>query len=147
MDVILLKDVERLGSSGAVVSVKPGFARNFLIPSGLAALATAQQLATLQAQQRQRQQQTQRQKAGAETLKGTIESKPLTLSLSVGEGDKPFGSLTAHDLVEALQRNGIAVEKHAIQLEQPIKSLGAHTVPIRLQTDVVATLSVQVVKA
>ena len=147
MDVILLKDVERLGSSGAVVSVKPGFARNFLIPSGLAAHATAQHLATVHAQQRQRQQQAQRLKAEAETLKRAIESHPVTLTLSVGEGDKPFGSLTAHDLLEALKRHGITVEKHAIQLEQPIKTLGAQTVPIRLYPEVVATLQVQVVKS
>ena len=147
MDVILLKDVERLGSSGAVVSVKPGFARNFLIPGGLAALATAQHLAAVQAQQRQRQQHVQRLKTEAETLKRTIDSTPLTLTLSVGEGDKPFGSITAHDVVAALQRAGITVEKQAIQLEQPIKALGTHAVPIRLQADVIANLQVKVVKA
>ena len=147
MDVILLKDVERLGATGAVVAVKPGYARNFLIPGGLAALATAQQLSSLQAKQRQRQQHAQRQQAEAETLKRTIESTPVTLTLSVGEGDKPFGSLTAHDLLDALQRNGMTVEKHAIQLEQPIKTLGEHAVLIRLYPEVVATLQVRVVKS
>ena len=145
MDVILLKDVERLGSSGAVVVVKPGFARNYLIPSGLAAPANAQRLAAVQAQQRQHQQQAQRLKGEAEALKRAIDGRPITLTLKIGEGDKPFGSITAHDLVAALQRQEILVEKQAIQLEQPIKTLGAHAVPIRLQADVIATLHVTVV--
>ena len=147
MDVVLLKDVEKLGTAGTVVQVKPGYARNYLVPSGLAAPATPQQLKALEATARQRDQQTQRLRGEAEALKRQLESRSLTMKLTLGEEDKPFGSVTAHDLAEALLREGMPVEKHAIHLEQPLKALGAYAVPIRIQSDVTATLKVQVVKA
>ena len=147
MDVVLLKDVEKLGTAGTVVQVKPGYARNYLVPSGLAAPATPQQLKALEATARQRDQQTQRLRGEAEALKRQLESRSLTMKLTLGEEDKPFGSVTAHDLAEALLREGIPVEKHAIHLEQPLKALGAYEVPVRILSDVTAILKVQVVKA
>ena len=147
MDVVLLKTVEKLGTEGAVVSVRPGFARNYLIPLGLAAQATPQQLKTLEAVARARAQKSQRVQAEAEAFKRKIESRSLTLKLTLGEDDKPFGSVTAHDVVEALQREGIEVEKHAVQLEQPMKTLGVYDVSIRLHPQVTATLKVWIVKA
>ena len=146
MDVILLKDVEKLGTEGATVHVKPGYARNFLLPRGLAVPATAQQLKVIDAIRRQRLQKTLRMKAEAEALKQKLESRSLTLKLSVGTDDKPFGAITTHDVIEALQRDGITVEKHAVRLEQPIKTLGVYEVPVRLQPDVTATLKLWVVK-
>ena len=149
MDVVLLKDVEKLGSQGAVVHVKPGFARNYLLPHGLAAPATPQQLRIVQDTQRQRAQKTQRLMAEAEALKRTLEGRPLTLTLNLGAEGKSFGAITTHDIMEALTRahQGLIIEKHAVQLEQPIKSLGTFDVPVRLQTDVTATVTVLVVKA
>ena len=149
MDVVLLKDVEKLGSQGAVVHVKPGFARNYLLPHGLAAPATPQQLRIVQDTQRQRAQKTQRLMAEAEALKRTLEGRPLTLTLNLGVEGKSFGAITTHDIMEALTRahQGLIIEKHAVQLEQPIKSLGTFDVPVRLQTDVTATVTVLVVKA
>ena len=147
MDVVLLTAVDKLGTEGTVVQVRPGFARNYLIPMGLAALATPQQLKAMESLAQARAKKNQRAQAVAETLKRTLESRSVTLTLTLGEEDKPFGSITAHDLVEALQRQGIEVEKHAVQLEQPIKSLGAHEVSIRLHPQVTATLNVKVVKA
>ena len=147
MDVVLLKSIEKLGTEGAVVHVRPGFARNYLIPLGLAAQATPQQLKALESVTRARAQKNQRVQAEAEAFKRTLEGRSLTLKLTLGEGDKPFGSVTAHDLVEALQREGIEVEKHALQLEQAIKSLGVYDVPIRLHPQVTATLKVWIVKA
>ena len=147
MDVLLLKDVDKLGAEGSVVHVKPGFARNYLVPCGLAVVATAQQRRAVEAQQRQRQAKSQRLQAGAEALKQTIERRALTLTLTVGAEDKAFGSITAHDVVEALAKHGISVEKHAVQLEEPIKALGAVQIPIRLHPAVTATLKVSVVKA
>ena len=147
MDVVLLKAVEKLGAEGSVVNVKPGFARNYLIPLGLAAPATTAQLKALEQAQRQRLQKSQRIKADAEALKRKLEGRSLTLKLNLGADGKPFGSVTSHDVVEALGQEGLQVEKHAIQLEEPIKSLGVFDVPIRLHPDVTATLKLWVVKA
>ena len=147
MDVILLKDVERLGQEGSTVQVKPGFARNYLIPRGLAVPATAEQLRAVEARQRHRTQQLQRQKATAEALKQKLESRSLTLKLALGVDDKPFGSVTTHDILDALRRDGIEVEKHAVQLNEPIKTLGVYEVPIRVHADVTAMVKVWVVKA
>lgn len=146
MEVILLKDVEKLGAAGAVVRVKPGFARNWLLPSGLAAAATPQQLKALELAGRQRQQQAQRVQAEAEALKRRIEGQSLTLKLALGEDGKAFGSVTVHDVLEALAQEGIAVEKHAIQLEQPLKTLGIFEVPIRLHPQVTALLKLWIAK-
>ena len=147
MDVILLKDVEKLGAEGAVLTVKPGFARNYLLPRGLAVPATPQQLKAMEALRRQRSRQAERRKAELEALKQKLEARSLTLKLSLGEGEKPFGAITAHDVFEALQREGVEVDKHAVQLQQPIKALGVYDVPVRLHPDVTATLKLWVVKA
>ena len=147
MDVILLKDVEKLGTEGTVVHVKPGFARNYLVPCGLAVPATAQQLKAVAAAAQQRQRTSQRLQADAEALKQRLEGRPVTLTLTLGAEDKPFGSVTTHDVVEALARDGIVVDKHAVHLEEPIKALGAFEIPVRLHPAVTATLKLQVVKA
>ena len=146
MDIILLKDVEKLGVEGAVVHVKPGFARNYLLPQGLAVPATAQQLKAAGERQRQHEDKVQRIKAQAETLKRKLEGRSLTLKLSLGEDEKPFGAITTHEVMDALKREGFELDKHALQLEQPIKSLGIFELPVRLHPDVTATLKLWVVK-
>lgn len=146
MDVILLKDVDKVGTQGAVVQVKPGFARNFLLPQGLAVPATDQQLKASQERQRQHQDKVKRIKAQAELVKRQLEGRSLTLKLSLGEDDKPFGAITTHEILDALKREGFELEKHALHLEQPIKSLGIFELPVRLQADVTATLKLWVVK-
>jgi large subunit ribosomal protein L9 len=147
MDVVLLKDVERVGREGTVVRVTPGFARNYLLPRGLAAAATAAHLEAVQTRQRQQLQKAQRLQAQAEALKRRVDSGSLTLTLRVGEGDRPFGSISVQDLLEALAQQGLSVPKHAIQLEEPIKTLGIHQVPIRLHPQVTATMRVWVTKS
>ena len=146
MDVILLKDVEKLGAQGAVVHVKPGFARNYLLPQGLAVASTTQQLKAAQERQRQQQAKVQRIKAEAEALKRKLEGRSLTLKLSLGEDEKPFGAITPHEIIDALKREGFELDKHALRLEQPIKSLGIFELPVRLHPDVTATLKLWVVK-
>lgn len=147
MDVVLLKPVEKLGAEGAVVQVKPGFARNFLIPSGLAVLATPQQLKALDARQQTQARRGLRAQAQAKALQAKLERLTLTLTLAVGMDNKPFGSVTAHDLVDALTREGLSIEKLAVQLPEPIKTLGTSEVPIRLHQNVNAMLKVRVIKA
>ena len=146
-DVILLKDVEQVGTEGALLHVKAGFARNYLIPRGLAVPATPQQMKAVEEAKRRRLEQAKRAQAEAEALKQKLESRSLTLKLTLGEDEQPFGSVTTHDLVEALAREGIQVEKSLVHLEQPIKALGTFDVPVRLHQAVTATLKVWVVKA
>ena len=146
MDILLLKDVEHVGVQGTVVQVKPGFARNFLLPQGLAVPATEQQLKAAQERHRQHQVKVDRIKAQAELVKRQLEGRSLTLKLSLGEDDKPFGAITAHEILDALKREGFELDKHALHLEQPIKSLGIFELPVRLQADVTATLKLWVVK-
>ena len=147
MDLILLKDIEKLGKEGAVVAVKPGFARNYLLPRGLALPATPEHRHAAEERAKQHQAKQARVRKQADQLKQKLEAHSLTLKLNVGEGDAAFGSVTAHDLHEALAQAGIPVDKHAIGLEQPIKALGIYELPVRLHPEVTGILKVWVVKA
>lgn len=147
MDVVLLKDVERVGKEGAVVHVKPGFARNYLMPRGLALMATEKTLKAVEDQRQQLSRKTVRLKQQREALKQQLERLSLTLKLTLGEEGTAFGSVSAHDIVEALAQEGLSIEKAWIQLDAPIKALGIYEVPIRLHADVTATLKLWVVKA
>ncbi len=147
MDVILLQDVERIGKEGAVIHVKPGFARNYLFPRRLAALASENTLKAVEERKRQTARKAARVQDQAESLKRKLENRSLTLKLTVGEDDKAFGSVTAHEIAHALQQDGVAVEKSMLQLDEPIKTLGIYEVPVRLHPSVTATLKVWVVKA
>ena len=101
----------------------------------------------VEASKRQRLKQAERVQKEAEALKRRLESHSLTMKLTLGEGDQPFGSITVHDVADALARDGIPVEKGAIRLEQPLKALGVFDVPVRLHPNVTATLKLWVVKA
>ncbi len=147
MNVVLLKDIEKLGAQGAVVDVKPGFARNYLVPRGLAAPATSPHLKAAAELQRQGAQKAQRLNVEAEALKQRLESQSLTLTLNVGTDGKSFGAITTHDIVEALRQAGYPLEKHAVELSQPIKTLGTSTVTVRIHSHVTAMVKLQVVKA
>ncbi len=146
MEIVLLSDVEKLGVSGEVVKVRPGFGRNFLIPRGLAALSTAAQVRASAETGKQQSQRAARLKSRAEALKQQIEGRPVTLTLSLGADGKPFGAITNHDILDALTRAGHVLEKHAVQLAEPIKALGAFEVPVRVYADVTATLKLVVAK-
>ena len=146
MDVILREDVEKLGTAGAVVSVKDGYARNYLLPRGLAYPATAGNKRRLEAEQ-----QTRARRAGAEMAKAgevaaKLEAVSLSFSMKAGEGDKLFGSVTSHDIAERLKAEGFDVDKKAVELAEPIKALGVYKVPVRLHPDVKPEVRVWVVK-
>jgi large subunit ribosomal protein L9 len=146
MDVVLLKDVERVGAAGTVVTVREGYARNYLLPTGLAAPATPDQLKRLETAKRHQQAHADRLKTQALSVKQKIEARSITLRLNLGEDGKPFGSITAHDVLEALRADGLELEKHTLQLEQPIKALGIYEIPVRLHADVSAVAKLWVVK-
>ena len=146
MDVVLTKDVEKVGKQGTVVNVKPGFARNYLLPQKLALAATPGTLKAIEERARQQAKKSERLKQDAETVKKKIEGLRITLKLAVGEGDAPFGSVSAHDVMDALAQEKVDVPKTAIHLAEPIKSLGVFDVPVRVHPDVTATLKLWVVK-
>jgi large subunit ribosomal protein L9 len=147
MDYLLLKDVDKVGKAGAVVRVKPGFARNYLLPRSLAVSATPAHMRIVEERARRTSRQAARQRQAAEGLKQQLQGLSLTLTLTLGEGGKPFGSVTAHDLVDALAQRGLTIEKHALGLEEPIKALGLYEIPVRVHAGVTATLKVSVVSA
>lgn len=144
MKVILAKDVEKLGEIGDIVEVADGFGRNYLIPQGLAVAATARNKRQLEHEQRLRAHRIAQAKKAAEALAGTLEGVACHFTRKAGEEGKLFGSVTAMDIAEKLKEGGHAVDRRLIQLDQPIKSLGAFTVPVRLRTDVAAMLQVTV---
>jgi large subunit ribosomal protein L9 len=146
MEVILRQAVENVGKPGEIVKVSNGFARNYLLPRGLAYEATAgnrkrieQEKARLEAAENQR-------KSEAEELAARLEPVQLTFSARVGEEDKLFGSVTSADIAHQLQAQGFQIEKRQIDLHEPIKSLGVFKVPVRLHAEVKPEIKVWVIK-
>jgi large subunit ribosomal protein L9 len=144
MKVILVQDVEKLGEIGDVVEVADGYGRNFLLPRGLAMAATAKNKRQLEHEQRLREDRIARARREAEALAGTLQGVTCRFTRKAGDEGKLFGSVTVMDIAERLKEAGFEVDRRRIQLEQPIKSLGEFTVPVRLRTDVAALLQVTV---
>jgi len=146
MDVILREDVEKLGAAGEVVSVKDGYARNYLLPRGLAYPANDAHKRRLEAEQKSRARRADAEMARAGEAATRLEAVSLSFSMKAGEGDKLFGSVTTHDIAERLKAEGFEVDKKAIDLPEPIKALGVYKVPVRLHPDVKPEIRVWVVK-
>ncbi len=145
MQVILREDVANLGQTGDLVTVKDGYGRNFLIPKGLAVLATPRNKRRLDHDKKVIEQRDVKRSRDAQTLKEAIEKLSLTIAKQTGEEGKLFGSVTTREIAEGITEEGIEVDRKSIQLEQPIKSLGVFTVEIRLTRDVTANLKLWVV--
>jgi large subunit ribosomal protein L9 len=147
MDVILRQAVEKLGQPGDVVKVSPGYARNYLLPRGIAYAATAGNLKRI-AQEKARLEAAEDERRGAAQGVATrLENVSLTFSARVGEEGKLFGSVTASDIAEQLHAQGFeSIEKRQIDLHEPIKSLGVYRVPVRLHADVKPEIKVWVIK-
>ena len=146
IEMILMQDVKDLGTAGQVVKVADGYARNFLVPNKLAALVTEgnrRQLAKLQVQ-REIVRKATREKAL--DMAAAIQKGSYTIPVKVGEGDKLFGSVTSGDILKLLAAQGFELDKHAIELEQPIKELGAHDVTVKVGVDVETLIKVWVVQ-
>jgi len=146
MEVILKQDVDKIGKAGAVVKVKDGYARNFLIPNGLAVPLTSGNLKTMEEERLKKTQQQEKLKKEAEALKSRLSAVSLTIPALIQEEDKLYGSISAQDISTALKEEGFEVDKNAIDLEEPIKALGIYEVPVRLHTDITATVKVWIVK-
>jgi large subunit ribosomal protein L9 len=144
-DVILREDVKSLGKAGELVRVKPGYARNFLLPRGLAFEATEGNKKRIAAETRARGARDQAERTEAERFAATLGAVTLTLKGKAGEEGKLFGSITAQDIADALAAQGHQVDKRRIELEHPIKTVGHHTVAVRLHSEVHAEVRVSVV--
>jgi large subunit ribosomal protein L9 len=145
IEVILREDIKTLGKAGEMVRVKPGYARNFLLPHGLAYEATEGNKKRIAAESRARTTRNDAERAEAEGFAATLGNVTLTLAGKAGEEGKLFGSITAQDIADALARLGHGVDKRRIELDHPIKTLGTHDVEVRLHRDVTAHLQVEVV--
>jgi large subunit ribosomal protein L9 len=145
IEVILREDIKTLGRAGEMVRVKPGYARNYLLPQGLAYEATEGNKKRIAAETRVRSARSEAERGEAERFAATLGGVTLTLSGKAGEEGKLFGSITPQDIADALARQGYTVDRRKIELEHPIKSTGAHTVAVRLHPEVNAELRVSVV--
>lgn len=146
MNIILTETVDNLGNAGDLIKVKDGFARNFLIPRGLAILATTQNIKTLEHEKRLVQDRLNKTRREAQALASRIESVSCTVTKPVGEEEKLFGAVTSADIQVSLKNEGFDIDRKKIQLDEPIKSLGIFTVPVKVHAEVTANLKVWVVK-
>lgn len=145
MQVILKDNVKNLGEMGQIVNVAKGYARNFLIPKGLAVEADMKNIKSLEHEKRIIHEKARKIKNLAQDMAGRISAMTLTIKAKAGEEEKLFGSVTTMDIAEALQKEGIEIDKKKISLEEPIKRLGFYTVNIRVHPQVSAQLNIQVI--
>jgi large subunit ribosomal protein L9 len=145
MEVILREDIKTLGKAGELVKVKPGYARNYLLPKGLAYEATEGNRKRILAESKARAARAEEEAGVARALAAGLSSVSLNLARKAGEGDRLFGSITTQDLADALAAQGHSVDKRRIELEHPIKTVGQHTVVIRLHPEVSAEIRLTVV--
>ena len=146
MDIILLIDYDSLGKAGDIVKVKPGFARNMLIPKGIALRASSRNLAVAKQQRQITEMRIERERSQFEQLAKKISNMEITIEAQVGDEDKMFGSITNQDIQKSLKDKGIDVERSAIVLDEPIKSLGIYHVNIKISPEVNGDVKIYVIK-
>ncbi len=145
MQVILTTDVPFLGIAGELVAVKNGYGANFLIPEGMAVLATPRNKSRMQHERRRIEALIARERAVSQEMANRLSGMSVTLTRLVGEDDKIFGSVTTKDIAEALADEGVKIDRRQVQMDTPLKSLGVYEVPIKLHREVVANVKVWVV--
>ena len=146
MEIILRQAVDKLGHPGDIVKVSPGYARNFLLPRGLAYEATPGNKKRIALEKERLEAAESDRRGQAQTLADKLEQVSLTFSARVGEEGKLFGSVTSADIAQQLEAQGIHIEKRLIDLHEPIKALGVYRVPVKLHADVKPELKVWVIK-
>ena len=147
MDIILLKDYDGLGDAGDIVNVKPGYARNKLIPEGVALRASKKNLAIAQERKRTVENRQEREDVAKDILVKTLTKTEITIEAQVGEEDKMFGSVTAMDIQKSLEEKGIDLDRNAILLDEPIKALGIYHVSVRVAPNLNGDVKVYVIKS
>lgn len=146
MKVILRADVDNLGRLGDIVAVRPGYGRNYLLPQGLASMASPGNLKVFEQERRKLQAMNDAVKAEAAALAAKIEAAKVVIEVRVGDGDKLYGSVTSSQIGAILEEQGVEVDRRKIQLEDGIRSLGEYVIDVKLHPEVVAKLTVNVVK-
>ncbi|GAB6112619.1 50S ribosomal protein L9 [Desulfomicrobium escambiense] len=146
MKVILRADVDNLGRLGDIVAVKPGYGRNYLLPQGLASLATPGNLKVFEQERRKLQAMNDAVKADASALAAKIEAAKVVIEVRTGDGDKLYGSVTSPQIAAILAEQGVDVDRRKIQLDEGIRSLGEYIIEVKLHPEVVAKLTVNVIK-
>jgi large subunit ribosomal protein L9 len=142
--VILQQDVHNLGKTGEVVKVRPGYARNFLLPKQMAAPATTTNVNRLAHEKRQAEAKNAKAKAAAQEQANKIGSTPISLARKVGDEGRLFGAVTTKEIEAALAEKGVEVDRRKIQLAEPIKNTGSYELPVKLGFDVTATIKLEV---
>jgi large subunit ribosomal protein L9 len=146
MEVILRTDVPKLGKAGDIVKVKDGFARNYLLPKGLAIPANQKTIKALENQRKIILAKAERERKKAQSLAEKLTGVTLTFYRKVIEGDRIYGSISAQDIVKALEERGLSLERRFVLLDEPIKQLGTYEIPIRLGLGVEVKIKVEVVE-
>ncbi|MFY9550967.1 MAG: 50S ribosomal protein L9 [Thermoanaerobaculia bacterium] len=144
MKVILADDVRGLGHRGDTVNVKPGYARNYLFPQGAAYEATGGNVRRLGEEKKKYDEKMLREQGVAQTAAKSVEGITVVVSKRAGEEGHLYGSVTASEIADALSAKGVEVDRRRVELAEPIRRLGSHTVHVRLHRNVVATLTVEV---
>ena len=146
MQVILKQDVEKIGRRGDIVDVSRGYVRNFLVPRGLAEMATPIRLEEVRREMADAEERNRRMAERAGEIAETLNKSVITIEARTGEDERLFGSVTAANIAEAIDRaRGVRVDRRRIRLEEPIRSLGTHQVPVQVHGDVEASVKVIVV--
>ena len=146
LQVILQSDVDKVGKSGELVKVRPGYARNYLIPRSLAVPATTAAINRISHEKAVAIAKADKAKKEAQGLAEKISALKITMARPVGEDEKLFGSVTAKEIEAEAKKHGVAVDRKKMQLAEPLKALGSFEIPVKLMTDVMATLHVEVVR-
>jgi large subunit ribosomal protein L9 len=145
MQLILTQDVETLGKAGDVVTVRPGYGRNYLVPRGFAVSATSRNKSRLEHEKSLIERRITKERASANDLAARLNGMTLQFERIVGDDEKLFGSVTNRDIADQLKRAGLELDHRIIQLDQPVKALGKYEVPVKLSAGVTATLKFWVV--
>jgi large subunit ribosomal protein L9 len=146
MDIILRERVEKLGTKGDVVNVSDGYARNFLLPKKLAVLATPANMKQIEQEKAAAVRREAKEKQEVEALARQLSQVSIQVSRKVGENEVLYGSVTSMDIAELLEAKGFTVDRRKIDLQEALKSLGQHDVPIKLHREVTAFIKVEVIK-
>ena len=147
MEVILLKEYESLGEIGDIIKVKPGYARNFLFPQGIAIRSSKRNIALADEQKKTLQKRAEKESKANQELAGELAKVEISIEVEVGDEDKMFGSVTNLDIHKALTDKDINIERQSIILDQPIKTLGVHNIPVKLSSGEKQEIKVYVIKA
>jgi large subunit ribosomal protein L9 len=145
MKVILREDVEKLGNAGDAVTVRPGYARNFLVPRKLAFVATPGALRTIAQEMKQRSRNIEKEKIELSALASKISELSVTIPMRVGEEEKLYGSVTGAMIADSLANQGYKIDRRTVVIDEPIRTLGSHEVSLKLKHGVSAKIKVNVV--